>query len=105
MKKVFKLIVENKSIDRQVDSIKNEIRKYIKREKSKKLPEEFNFWQFECKAGKSQDEANNIEFQDVIKYVDFASSQKFDSFYLEIIAKAVFKEKKQQLEDENLEEK
>ncbi|RBQ28106.1 DUF6172 family protein [Aliarcobacter vitoriensis] len=104
MKKVFKLIVENKSKDRQVDSIKNEIRKYVKREKNKKLPEEFNFWSFECKAGKSQDEANSIEFKDIIKYVDFASSENFDSFYLEIIAKAVFKEKKQQIiEDENLE--
>ena len=36
MKKTFQLIVENKNKDRQVDSIKNEIRKYIKRERTKK---------------------------------------------------------------------
>ena len=35
MRKTFQLKGLNKNIDRQVDSIKNEVRKYIKREKSK----------------------------------------------------------------------
>ena len=42
MKKAFQIDVSNKTRERQIDSIKNEIRKYIKREKSKKLPEGFN---------------------------------------------------------------
>lgn len=104
MKKTFQLKVANKNVARQVDSIKNEVRKYIKREKNKKLPEEFNFWNFDCKFGKTQDEANEIAFTDVIKSIDFAASQDYDSFYLEIISKAVFKEKKEQKEDEVLED-
>lgn len=99
MKKTFQLKVENKNIDRQVDSIKNEVRKYIKREKSKKLPEEFNFWKFDCKFGKTQNEAQEINFVDIIKSIDLAVKENYESFYLEIIAVAsnkTIKDKKEQ---------
>jgi hypothetical protein len=98
MKKTFQLKVENKNIDRQVDSIKNEVRKYIKREKSKKLPENFNFWKFDCKFGKTIKEAQEISFVDIIKSIDLAASENYDSFYLEILAVAdnkIIKEKEQ----------
>ena len=36
MKKTFQLIVANKNKDRQVESIKNDVRKYIKRERTKR---------------------------------------------------------------------
>lgn len=104
MKKIFNIYVENKTRDRQVDSIKNEVRKYIKREKSKKLPEGFNSWFFDCKFGESQDSAKEINFADVIKSIDFAQKENYDSFYLEIVAKAVFKEKKPSTDDELLED-
>ncbi len=100
MKKQFLIDISNKNRDRQVDSIKNEIRKYIKREKSKKLPEGFNTWFFECKFGKTKDEAKDINFVDVIKSVDYAQNENYDSFYLEIISKAIFKEKKASNENE-----
>ncbi|MCT7911272.1 DUF6172 family protein [Arcobacter lacus] len=86
MKKTFQLKVTNKNVARQVDSIKNEVRKYIKREKSKKLPEEFNIWKFNCKFGKTLEEAKEIPFTDIIKSIDFAAAQDYDSFYLEIMA-------------------
>ena len=38
VKKLFLIDIPNKTRERQIDSIKNDIRKYIKREKSKKLP-------------------------------------------------------------------
>lgn len=104
MKKIFQIDVSNKNRDRQSDSIKNEIRKYIKREKSKKLPDDMNFWHFDCKFGKDENDAQEISFADIIKKVDFANKNGFESFYLEIIAVAVFKEKKvsnSTLEDEN----
>ena len=50
MKKTFQLIVANKNKDRQVESIKNDVRKYIKRERTKKLPENTNYWNFDCKS-------------------------------------------------------
>ncbi len=72
MKKVFKLKVENKNSDRLVEKIKYEIRKYIKREKNKKLPEEVDFWKFECKFGKNEDEPQVIEFLNITKNIDEA---------------------------------
>lgn len=104
MKKIFLIDITNKTRDRQIDSIKNEIRKYIKREKSKKLPENFNSWYFDCKFGETQESAKEIAFIDIIKSVDFAQTQNYPSFYLEIIAKAVLKEKKTLEANETLEE-
>ena len=103
MKKTFQLIVENKNKDRQVDSIKNEVRKYIKRERSKKLPEKCNYWNFDCKFGKTEEEAVTIRFVDITKSIDIAASENLDSFFLELVALAEFrkpKEKGQENEDE-----
>jgi hypothetical protein len=102
MKKTFQINVKNKNRDRQVDSIKNEVRKYIKREKSKRPPEGFNFWAFDCKFGKTADEANEIKFVDVTKSIDFAANEGYDSFYLELIARADIKKVKEieELEDD-----
>ncbi|CAM3897783.1 DUF6172 family protein [Arcobacter cloacae] len=107
MKKTFQLNVSNKNRERQVDSIKNEVRKYIKREKSKRPPEGFNFWAFDCKFGKTADEASEIKFVDVTKFIDFAASENYDSFYLELIARADIKkvkEKNNSNEEQNDEE-
>ena len=103
MKKTFQLIVANKNKDRQVDSIKNEVRKYIKREKSKRPPEGFNFWAFDCKFGKTKEDAVEIKFVDVIKSIDLASTENYDSFYLELIARADIKKIKEK-NDETAEE-
>lgn len=104
MKKVFQINISNKTRERQIDSIKNEIRKYIKREKSKKLPEEFNSWFFDCKFGKSVSDAKVINFAEIIKSVDLAQNENYDSFYLEILGKPIFKDKKSLNEDEILED-
>ncbi|MCT7510684.1 DUF6172 family protein [Aliarcobacter cryaerophilus] len=94
MKKLFLIDIPNKTRERQIDSIKNDIRKYIKREKSKKLPVGFNSWFFDCKFGQTKEDAKVINFADVIKSVDLAQSENYPSFYIEIIAKAIFREKK-----------
>ena len=94
MKKLFLIDIPNKTRERQIDSIKNDIRKYIKREKSKKLPEGFNSWFFDCKFGQTKEDAEVINFADVIKNVDLAQTKNYASFYLEIVAKAIFREKK-----------
>ena len=103
MKKTFQLIVANKKKDRQVEAIKNEVRKYIKRERSKKLPEGFNYWSFDCKFGKTENEAIEIRFVDIIKSIDIAANENFESFYLELIAKAELKKPKDK-DQENEEE-
>ena len=86
MKKVFKLKEGNKNPARQLDAIKYEIRKYIRREKKKSLPEDVDFWDLKCKFGKNDEEPQSIEFIDITKNIDEASEQDCDSFYMEIIA-------------------
>ena len=108
MKKTFQLIVENKNKDRQVDSIKNEVRKYIKRERSKKLPEKCNYWNFDCKFGKTEEEAVTIRFVDITKSIDIAANENLESFYLELVSKAENKQAKDKNqnneEDEEIED-
>ena len=99
MKKTFQLIVANKNKDRQVESIKNEVRKYIKRERSKKLPEGFNYWSFDCKFGKTKEEACEIRFVDIIKSIDVAANENLESFYLELLVRADNKKSKDLEED------
>lgn len=108
MKKTFQLIVANKNKDRQVDSIKNEVRKYIKRERSKRLPEGFNCWSFDCKFGKNEQEATEIRFVDITKSIDIAANENLESFYLELVSKAENKQAKDKnqnnQEDEEIED-
>ena len=105
MKKTFKIQVENKNPDRVVESIKNEVRKYIKREQRKPLPKDTDFWFFDCKFGKSKDEALEIPFSAITKSIDTATSENYEEFYLEIIARAeVKKVKENEEESENIEE-
>ena len=51
MKKTFQIAHPKIKPARMFDSIKHETKKYIKRERSKKLPEEAGFWDFDCKFG------------------------------------------------------
>jgi hypothetical protein len=102
LKKTFNLQVENKNQDRNVDSIKNEIRKYIKREQKKSLPEGKDFWFFDCKFAKDEDTPKEISFADIIKFVNEAVEANSKTFYLEIISRA--EERKKEAELENIPE-
>ncbi|WP_024955715.1 DUF6172 family protein [Sulfurospirillum arcachonense] len=93
MKKVFNLKEGNKNPDRILDAIKYEIRKYIKREKRKPLPEGVDFWDLQCKFGKNSEEAKTIEFVDITKNINEASKENLESFYMEIIATQGYKPK------------
>ena len=107
MKKTFQLIVANKNKDRQVESIKNDVRKYIKRERTKRLPENCNYWNFDCKFGKTQEEATEIRFVDITKSIDTAASEDLESFFLELVARAEFrkpKEKNQENDEDQIED-
>ena len=91
MKKIFQLQVENKTPERQLEAIKNEIRKYMKRERKKKLPEESLYWDFECRFGSSADDAKGVTSSELISSLDQAAASEWKSCYVEILAKAVAK--------------
>ncbi len=98
MKKIFNLKEGNKNPARQLDAIKHEIRKYIKREKRKNLPEDVDFWDLKCKFGKNDEDPQAIEFVDITKYIDEASEANCDSFYMEIISTEGYRPKEEKEE-------
>lgn len=98
MKKTFKLQVENKKIERVVESIKNEIRKYIKREQRKALSTDKHFWFFDCKFAKADETPVEIPLSHVIKSIDLAAAANCETFYLEIIAREELKKEKEKIQ-------
>ncbi|WP_345975227.1 DUF6172 family protein [Sulfurimonas sp. HSL3-7] len=91
MKKIFHLQQENKNPDRLLESIKHEIRKYLKRERGKKLPEKAVFWDFDCRFGQNSEEAHGVLASEIITALDKAHTDKWEQCYVEIIARAAYK--------------
>lgn len=87
MKKTFKLNIQDKNPDQLLEKIKQEVRKYVKRERRKQLPPTADFWLFDCKFGTTENEASEIKLRDLFANMDQAIAQGADSFYVEILAK------------------
>jgi len=92
MKKIFKLTDEKKHEDRVLDGIKNDIRKYVKREKKKKLEDaKMTYWDFDCKIGATADNAKVVAYEELIKELDVVKATGVTEVYVEVLAKAVDK--------------
>ena len=100
MRKTFSLTHEKIKAPRLVDAIKHEVKKYIKRERNKKLPEDVDFWDFDCKYGKTQDKAEIIHISELNKNIDNAVQLELTSFYLEILVKPGYRTSKPLNNDE-----
>lgn len=103
MKKTFKLNIEGKNPDRVLDAIKHEVRKYVKREKGKPLPQGATHWGFDCRFGATEEVAESLHLGDVTKQMDVLVQAGGDSFYVEILARpAVYtpREREPDLDDE-----
>ena len=94
LKKTYQLTSEKKEPARVIEAIKNDIRKYIKREKRKALPEGMNVWNIDCKFAQDDAEPSTIEFQDITKCIDEAAELNCKSIYLELLSSAIKKERK-----------
>lgn len=86
MKKTFKLHIEGKNSDRVLDAIKNDVRKYLKRERRKVLPAGVDYWDFDCKFGATEAEAENVHLAEITKKMDEVSVAGGEGFYVEILA-------------------
>jgi len=87
MKKTFSLAVEGKNPARLLDAIKHEIRKYIKRERRRTLPEGVDFWDFDCRFGPGQDTAAVVHLAELMPMIDALAQSGGTQFYVEILAK------------------
>ena len=87
MIKEFKLTDPKKAPARQVDYVKFEISKYIARERRKPLKAGVDFWDFDCKIGKTEEDAAVIHVAEINKSIDKIVSEGSERFYIEILAK------------------
>lgn len=87
MKKTITLTHPKLKLDRLVDSIKHDIKKYLKRERNKTLPEDADYWDFDCKFGNTEAEAGAIHLSKINQYIDSAAQRELASFYIEIMVK------------------
>jgi len=102
MKKVFQLRDEKKHEDRVLEAVKHEIRKYVKRERKKDLPEKATMYRdFDCKVGATAEDAKVVVFEELIKALDAIKASGATEVYVEILAKAVPKPLKVEETEEN----
>jgi len=94
MKKTFKLIHPKIKYPRLIETAKSEIRKYIKRERRKTLPEGVDFWDFDCKFGDTEAEAQKVHLSQLTECIDRIAEKQLLSFYVEILAKSGYRTKK-----------
>lgn len=101
MKKTFDLTHEKIKYPRMVEAVKNEIRKYIKRERRKELPEKADFWDFDCRFGDTEAEAKGIHLSDIDGCINDIEKRGLTSFYVEILARPGRRTKKPKPADES----
>jgi hypothetical protein len=86
MKKIFPLSVPGHQPPRVIESIKNDVRKYVKRERRKPLPEGVDFWDFTCKVGYDEATPEPKHIAEINAAIDQATVQNATSIYLEILS-------------------
>ncbi len=96
MKKTYKLTHPKIKYARLIDAAKHDVKKYLKRERNKKLPQGADYWDFDCKYGPTEKEAKVIQLTDINKCIDTAQEANLESFYLEIMAAAGHRKKKEE---------
>lgn len=87
MRKTYPLQVEGRHPDRVLDAIKHDIRKYIKRERRRALPEGMDFWDFDCRFGADEAGSGIVHLSDITGLIDGVVKEGGQQFYVEILAK------------------
>lgn len=104
MKKTFELTHPKIKIARRVDAVKHEVKKYIKRERNKKLPQGADYWDFDCKFGNTEAEAEVVHLSQINKMIDKTQLENLTSFYIEILAKPAVRQAKPSHDDYDFED-
>lgn len=87
MKKIFPLEVAGHQPARVIEQIHHDIRKYLKRERRKTLPEGVDFWDFDCRVGADQDQAEPVHVAEIASAINAAPEKSWSAIYIEILAK------------------
>ena len=97
MKKSFPLEIQGKQTPRVIDSIKHEVRKYLKRERRKKLPDGVDYWDFDCRVGATSEHAETTHVAAISEAIDTVTQENPSVIYIEILAKPGRRRRKSRL--------
>jgi hypothetical protein len=86
MRKTFPLEDPPHKPPQVVAAIKNKVRKYLKRERRKALPEGVDFWDFDCQVGQ-EGPTKVVHVAEIIGAIDAAAENGWATVYIEILAK------------------
>ena len=87
MKKTFPLTIEGKNRDRVVEAVKNDIRKYMQRERRKTLPAGVDFWDFDCRFGTSAETAQDCHVATLTELINGVAAAGEPQLYVELLSK------------------
>ena len=87
MRKTYSLRAEGKNPDRVLEAVKHDIRKYMKRERRRELPEGADFWDFDCRFGVDKDSAHTVHPAELIGKLDELAQAGGEQCYVELLAK------------------
>ena len=87
MRKTYRLNIEGKNRDRLIDASKHDIRKYVKRERSRALPKSVDYWDFDCKFGNDEASAEPVHFATLMDHINTATQAGAEQFYVEVVTK------------------
>lgn len=98
MRKTFPLTDPRHKPPQVINGIKDDVRKYLKRERGKKLPEGTDYWDFDCKVG--QHGATVVtHVGDLVKAIDDAAAKGWAAVHIEILSKAKSRGRKANADD------
>ena len=87
MKKTFQLTHPKIKPARLFETVRRDLKRYLKRERGKELPEGFNAWSFDCRFDSTAEEASVIDVADIGQAINEAEAEQLESFYIEILAR------------------
>jgi len=96
MKKTYPLAIDGRHPDRVLDAVKHDIRKYLKRERRRPLPEGVDFLDFDCRFGPDADNAQSVHLSALTSMVDAAARDGASQVHVEIIAKPGHRQRRPQ---------
>ncbi|HNV59407.1 MAG TPA: DUF6172 family protein [Rhodoferax sp.] len=101
MKKTFQLAIEGKNRDRVLDAVKHEVRKCVRRERRRALPDGVDYWDFDCRFGPTETDAVVVHFATLTERMDAAAASGASQFYVEILASHGRRQQRPKLENQD----
>ncbi|KLD70750.1 DUF6172 family protein [Xanthomonas pisi] len=87
MRKTYQLNLEGKNRDRLLEASKNDIRKYIRRERRKDLPDGADYWDFDMRFGVDEASAAPLPPAELIRAINALTGEGGDQYFVEILRK------------------